>query len=124
MFSDNISLNDATPTSRTFVKIPSGNSQETRRIDNSTTLAAPRYMVFRHGIATQGKAREVVDKHTLVFTKDQLSTAGNPITTSHSTTSTIPRDTAGLGAIDDLKAFTQNFFSVAGNWTSFKLGEA
>jgi len=123
MYADNIVIADNAAANKTFVKV-SQNSQESVRLDNSTTLAAPRKMTIRHSAGVQGKARELVDRHNVVFSKDRLSSTGNPVTSTVSLAVGIPRDSAASGDVDDLVAFLKNWIGVGANVTSLKLGES
>lgn len=119
MFASTITINDSAAAAKSFVQV---NTQDgTRRLDNGTSLSAPRAMLIKH--TSSGAGSKVVDRHLLSFTHTLVDSAGIPYTATANLTIAVPRNsTVTATNVKDLWYFIKNFLTDA-NLTSVLLGE-
>ena len=120
-----ITIADSAAANKTFVTIaPPPGATGTVRIDNTTTLAAPRLMTIKHTSAKEGDT--VMDRHLLSFSVQKLNALGKPAKpVIVNFTVAIPRDsTYNSTDTNDLVAFLKNELAVSGLVTSLLLGES
>lgn len=120
-----LTLTDSASASKSFVTIatPSG-MIGTIRIDNSTTLTAPRLSRISH--TTSKESGTVVDRHLAQISHQKLNSAGVPAKPlSASFTLVVPRDSTYTNTdVDDAIALLLSELALSGFKTSFKLGES
>lgn len=121
MLSDNFVLNDAAAAAKTF-NLVSQNGSERKRLDVSTTAAAPRTMLVRH--QTVGSGPQISDRHTISFQKQMADSDGDVQTITASLVLTVPRDSGTASQIDDLYTFVKNFLATGANLTAVLRGES
>lgn len=83
-------LGDATPTNRNFVTV-STDATGAIRIDDSTTLALPRYLTIRHS-AQKNKAGEITDRHLVQLAVTKADASGKVATATVNVTIAVPRN--------------------------------
>lgn len=122
-FSSSLVIADgqSTPVDRTFV-LTSQDATNSTRIDNSTTLTAPRIMQIKHSVQKLQNG-DVVDRHLVSFSHTVLDAANVPHTLVGNLTLAVPRSTITRANVDDVVAFLKNF-TTSSDITSLLIGES
>lgn len=112
MLGDSIVLKDEAAANHTFVTVGSPNGTAITRIDQATTLSAPRKMVVSH--STSGSGLNLVDRHLIQFTEVELDAAGNPFTTIVNFTIARPRRATGNTTVYNLVSYLKDAIDTEG----------
>ena len=111
--SSTIVLKDNAAADKTFVQNQLDGSGS-QRIDVSSNLSNPRVMKLSH--SSSGKGVDAVDRHLVQFASTETDVNGKVVTVIVNTTLSVPRNSQiSRTDIDDLLAFTKNFFAVSAN---------
>lgn len=95
MFTPDIVLDDVSGDDSTYRSV-SQDATGSKRIDISTTLSAPAFLVIKH--TQSGKGKDLADRHLVQFTRTVLDSLGAPYTITTNFTLAVPRVAAVTAA--------------------------